>query len=148
MYISNLSNNRDLEKERKYYIKKNNYSVPSQNINIKQAATSDDDHMMSAPKEHSAHKGGHQIDTDIINEDSSNLLSNVQNKDEKLPNSSTKHRDVYQVKEKNLCDDASMSKALLPDVCDEDITEPNCSMNYLKNNNAPNSIVHNDASAG
>ena len=56
--------------------------------------------------------------------------------------------DVLQVKGENLCDDAFMSKALLPNVCDKDITEPNCLMTYLKNDNAPNNIVHDDVSAG
>ena len=100
---------------------------------------------MSAPKKHN---GSHHIDTKIKKVDSSNLRSNAQSKDEKLPDCSKNLRDVYQAKGEILRDDASTSKALLPDVRDKDSTEPNCSMAYLKNNNAPNNIVLDDVSAG
>ena len=103
---------------------------------------------MLAPKEQSAHRGSYHIVTEIKKIDSSNLRSNAHSKDEKLPDGSKNLRDVYKAKGENLCDDASTSKALLPDVCDEDSIKSNCSMAYLKNNNAANSIVHDDVSAG
>ena len=123
--------------------RRSNIINTSQNVN-----TPDDDHTMSAPKEHNIHKGSHHIDTKLKKVDSSNLRSNAQSKDKKLPDCSKNLRDVYQAKGEILRDDASTSKALLPDVRDKDSTEPNCSMAYLKNNNAPNNIVLDDVSAG
>ena len=120
--------------------RRSNIINTSRNVN-----TPDNDHTMSAPKEH---KGSHHIDTKIKKVDSSNLRSNAQSKDEKLPDCSKNLRDVYQAKGEILRDDASTSKALLPDVRDKDSTEHNCSMAYLRNNNAPNSIVLDDVSAG
>jgi len=76
------------------------------------------------------------------------LNSNVHNEDKKIPDCSKNLRDVYQAKGEILRDNASTSKALLPDVRDKDSTEHNCSMVYLRNNNAPNNIVLDDVSAG
>ena len=39
-----------------------------------------------------------------------------------------------------------MNKALLSDVCDNDITELDCSKNYLNNSNTSNSIAYDDVS--
>ena len=36
---------------------------------------------------------------------------------------------------------------MLPDVCDKDITELDCSMNYLNNSNTSNSIAYHDVFA-
>ena len=69
------------------------------------------------------------------------LNSNVHSKVRKIPDSSTNLRDVYQVKGKIFHDNAFMNKALLSSVCDEDITKPNRSKNYLKNNNTPNTVT-------